>query len=92
MTLDTGPLHERLFREGGLSQTSIDVATLLNAYASPRVSTLFEPLDELMQSSQIEELRDIFPGFLDAMTFNGKLYAIPISSFDVGDALQRRAL
>ena len=77
VTLDTGPLHERLFREASLSRTSIDVATLLNAYASPRVSTLFEPLDELMQSSQIEELRDIFPGFLDAMTFNGKLYAIP---------------
>jgi multiple sugar transport system substrate-binding protein len=77
VTLDTTPLHERLFREASLSQTTIDIATLLNARAVPRTSTLFEPLDELMRAQPIEDLTDIFPGLLKAMTFAGRLYAIP---------------
>ena len=34
VTLDTGPLHERLFREASLGSTGIDIAFLLNAWGT----------------------------------------------------------
>ena len=45
-TFDTGPLQERLFREASLNETTVDVGFLLNTQAAPRVSQLFEPLDD----------------------------------------------
>ena len=77
VTLETDPLHERLFREASLSQTSIDVATLLNARAVPRITTLFEPLDEYQKTQPIEDFADVFPGLVKAITFDGKLYGVP---------------
>jgi multiple sugar transport system substrate-binding protein len=77
VTLDTDPLHERLFREASLGHTSIDVATLLNARAVARITNLFEPLDEYAKAQPIEDLPDIFAGLIKAMTFDGKLYGVP---------------
>lgn len=77
VTLDTNPLHERLFREASLGHTSIDMATLLNARAVPRITSLFEPLDDYMKAAPIEDMPDIFPGLVKAMTFGGKVYGIP---------------
>ncbi len=77
VTLDTNPLHERLFREASLGRTSIDVATLLNARAVPRITDLFEPLDDYMKALPVEDMADVFPGLVKAMTFNGRLYGIP---------------
>ncbi|SEF00848.1 multiple sugar transport system substrate-binding protein [Rhizobiales bacterium GAS188] len=77
VTLETNPLHERLFREASLTRTSIDFATLLNARAVPRITSLFEPLDEYVKAQPLEDMADIFPGLIKAMTFDGKLYAVP---------------
>ena len=77
VTLDTGALHERLFRELTLPETSIDVAFFLNTRAVESVTKLLEPLDEHMAANPVENIDDIFPGLRDAMTFNGKLYGIP---------------
>ena len=48
VTLDTGPLHERMFREASLGSTSIDLAFIVNTRATPVVANLFEPLDSWM--------------------------------------------
>ena len=77
VTLETDPLHERLFREASLSQTSIDVGFLVNARAMPRVAPLFEQLDPLMQQHPIEDLDDIFPGLRAAMVFDRRTIGIP---------------
>ena len=77
VTLETNPLHERLFREASLGSTSIDLATIVNARAVPRITTLFEPLDDYMQAQPVEDMGDIFPGLVRAMTFDGKLYGLP---------------
>ena len=77
VTLDTGALHERLFRELTLPETNIDVAFFLNTRAVESVTKLLEPLDEHMAANPVENIDDIFPGLRDAMTFNGKLYGIP---------------
>jgi len=76
-TFDTGPLQERLFREASLNETSVDVGFLLNTQAAPRVSQLFEPLDDFMKKDSIEAPDDVFPGLLDGMKVGGKLVAIP---------------
>ena len=78
VTLETTPLHERLFREAALSRTTIDLAFIVNALAVPRrVTSLFEPLDDYMKATPIADAADIFPGLIKAMTFDGKLYGIP---------------
>jgi multiple sugar transport system substrate-binding protein len=76
-TFDTGPLQERLFREASLNETSVDVGFLLNTQAAPRVSQLFEPLDEYMKKDPIEAPDDVFPGLMEGMKVGGKLVAIP---------------
>lgn len=77
VTLDTGALHERLFRELQLPETNIDIAFLLNTRAVDSVTKLLEPFDEHMAANPVEEIDDIFPGLRQAMTFDGTLYGIP---------------
>jgi multiple sugar transport system substrate-binding protein len=77
VTLETDPLHERLFREASLSETSIDLAFLVNARAVPRVATLFQPMDALMRQNPIEDVEDIFPGLRKAMVFDGNTLGVP---------------
>lgn len=77
VTLDTGALHERLFRELQLPETTIDIAFFLNTHAVESVTTLLEPLNAHQAANPIEDIEDIFPGLRDAMTFNGELYGIP---------------
>ncbi|MCY7306309.1 MAG: extracellular solute-binding protein, partial [Rhodoferax sp.] len=77
VTLDTGPLHERLFREASLGSTSIDLAFMVNTRATPNVANLLEPLDGLLKSDPLEDTADLFPGLVAAMKFGGKQYAVP---------------
>lgn len=77
VTLDTSALHERLFRELQLPETTIDIAFLLNTRAVESVTTLLEPLDDHNAANPIEDIEDIFPGLRDAMTFNNTLYGLP---------------
>ena len=92
LTLATGPLHERFYREATLPQTDVDVFYLLNTFATPQVANMLEPLDDYLKSDPIEGFPEDFPkGMVDAITFNGKLYGIPIrhatSSFHYNEEL-----
>jgi multiple sugar transport system substrate-binding protein len=77
VTLDTGALHERLFRELQLPETTIDIAFLLNTNAVQGLTTRLEPLDQYQEADPIEDFDDFFPGLVDAMTFDGQLYGVP---------------
>jgi multiple sugar transport system substrate-binding protein len=77
VTLDIGPLHERLFRESTLASTGIDVGFLLNTRAVPNVANLLAPLDDLMKEAPIEDMADLSPGLVSALRFGGRLYGIP---------------
>jgi multiple sugar transport system substrate-binding protein len=77
VTLETSPLHERLFREASLGTTTIDLAFVVNPLAVPRVMALFEPLNPLTQTHPIEDFDDIFPGLRNAMLFGGETRGIP---------------
>lgn len=84
VTFETGPLHDRVFREASLGQSTVDVAFLLNTYATPRVTSLFEPLDAYLESDPIEDFADIFPGLVEAVTFGGQLFAVPFRHASTG--------
>jgi multiple sugar transport system substrate-binding protein len=78
-TLEIGPLHDRLFREASLPSTDVAVAYILNTYALPRVANLLEPLDEYMKKAPIEGFKENFgSGMINTLTFNGKLYGVPM--------------
>ena len=62
VTMDTGPLHERMFRELALPETSIDIAFLLNTRAVESVTKLLEPLNAHQQQAPIEDIRGRLPG------------------------------
>ena len=48
--METGPLHERLFRELALPETSIDIAFLVDTRAVQGLTRLLEPLDACSSS------------------------------------------
>jgi multiple sugar transport system substrate-binding protein len=77
VTMETGPLHERMFRELALPETSIDIAFLLNTQAVDSVTKLLEPLNAHQAQAPIEDMGDVFPGLVEAMSFDGELYGIP---------------
>jgi multiple sugar transport system substrate-binding protein len=77
VTLDIGPLHDRLLREMSLGETSIDMAAVLNTRVIPSVAKLLEPLDSHIAANPIEDLEGISKGLLDATVVDGKRVAIP---------------
>lgn len=78
ITADVGPLHDRLMRELSLGNGNVTLAYFLNRYASPNVFELFEPLNDYMANDPIEEQDGLSQGMIDAMTFEGNVYGIPI--------------
>ena len=77
VTFDTGPLWERLQRETTLSETTVDVAFLLNTTVTPRVAGLFTPLDPYMAKAPVEDPPDLFPGLVAGFRSGGAQIAIP---------------
>ncbi len=84
VTFETGPLHDRVFREASLGQSTVDVAYILNTSATPRIATLFEPLDAYMAKDPVEDMKDIFPGLVQAVTMDGRLHAVPYRHASTG--------
>lgn len=77
VTFDTGPLQERLFREASLAETTVDIGFILNTQATPRIASLFEPLDGFMRQAPIEDPADVFPGMMRGLTVENRLYGLP---------------
>ena len=75
---DVNAVHERLLREASLSETSIDVAYLVNGRAVPRNLQLFEPLDALMKQAPIEAFDDFAPGLLAPLKVGDALHGISV--------------
>lgn len=75
---DVNAVHERLLREASLSETTIDVAYLVNGRAVPRNLRLFEPLDGLMKDAPIEAFGDFAPGLIAPLKVDGALHGIPV--------------
>ena len=66
------------------SELTVDVAFILNTYATPRVASLFEALDDYMAKDPVEDPKDIFPGLVQGVTLDKKLYAVPFRHASTG--------
>jgi multiple sugar transport system substrate-binding protein len=84
ITMDNAAIHDRLQRELSLNQTNLDFAFVLNTAISPRLLSLLEPLDTFQASAPIEDLSDISPGMVKAVTHDGAIRAIPVRHATVG--------
>jgi len=71
------PIHDRLFRELSLRETSIDLAFVINKFETPKISTLLEPLDDWQKKSPIEDFAGIPSNLLVATRYKGVLTAVP---------------
>ena len=71
------PIHDRLFRELSLRETSIDLAFVINKFQTPKISTLLEPLDEWQKKAPIDDFAGIPSNLLVATRYKGVLTAVP---------------
>ena len=78
ITLGIDPLRERLFRELSLGETAVNVGFILNAQATPKISKLFTPLNDYLAKAPIANFSGISASMVKSMTFDGKIYAIPL--------------
>lgn len=77
ITLGLDPLRERLFRELSLGESAVNVGFVLNAQATPLLAKRFAPLNDYLAKAPIAEFAGISASMVKAMTFDGKIYAIP---------------
>lgn len=78
VTFGVPELHERLFREASLGNSEVGAAYLLNRFTDENVIQLFEPLDDYIAKDPIEDFAGISPSLVDGITYDGKVYGIPI--------------
>ncbi len=84
ITADIDPLHDRLLRELTLPQGSIDVAFIINKYATPRLTRMLEPLDAYLADQPIEEADGIPAKLLSGLTLDGHVFGIPFRHATTG--------
>lgn len=84
VTGNIDPIHDRLGRELALPESSVDVAFVINKFHTPRIAGLLEPLDDRLKGSPIEILNSIPESMKKAVTYNGRLTAIPFRHATTG--------
>jgi multiple sugar transport system substrate-binding protein len=77
LTFGVEAVHERVYREAGLSEGAADVAFILERYGGPHIAPLFEDLGPHQQRDPIEDFDEIAPGMRAAHTYRGKMIGIP---------------
>lgn len=84
VTANIEPMHDRLFRELSLRETSIDLAFVINKFQVPKISRLLEPLDARQAEAPIEDLGGIPVNLLEADRYNGVLTGVPFRHATTG--------
>jgi multiple sugar transport system substrate-binding protein len=84
VTGNIDPIHDRLGRELSLSESSVDLAFVINKFHTPRIAALLEPLDERIAAEPIEILDSIPEPLKKALMHDGKLTAIPLRHATTG--------
>ena len=84
VTGNIDPIHDRLGRELSLAESSVDLAFVINKFHTPRIAALLEPLDERIKAEPIEILDSIPEALKKAVTYDGKLTAIPFRHATTG--------
>lgn len=83
-TANIAPMHDKLFRELSLRETSVDLAFVINKFTVPKISTLLEPLDAWQEKAPIEDFDGIPANFVAGVNSGGVLTAIPFRHATTG--------
>lgn len=84
ITADIDPLHDRLLRELTLPEGAIDVAFIINKYATPRLTRMLEPLGNHMANNSIEAADGIPQKLLDGLTLDDTVFGVPFRHATTG--------
>lgn len=84
ITANIEPMHDRLFRELSLRESSIDVAFVINKFSTPRIRTLLEPLDGWQEKNPSASLAAIPAAFFQAVRNEKALVGIPFRHATTG--------
>jgi multiple sugar transport system substrate-binding protein len=84
VTGNIDPIHDRLGRELSLAESSVDLAFIINKFHTPRIAALLEPLDDHIKAEPIEILDSIPEAMKKALTYDGRLTAIPMRHATTG--------
>ena len=84
VTGNIDPIHDRLGRELSLAESSVDLAFVINKFHTPRIASLLEPLNDRLEAEPIEILDSIPEPLKKALTYEGKLTAIPFRHATTG--------
>src|SRR3546814_2738478 len=76
-TANIAPMHDKLFRELSLRETSVDLAFVINKFTVPKISSLLEPLDAWQKKAPIENFDGIPANFVAGVNSGGVLTAVP---------------
>lgn len=77
VTLDLNAIHDRVFREAGLSSSDVAVSFVLNTRAVPEVMGLFESIEPYMAKAPIEDFGDLSPGMVKAFSSRNARLGVP---------------
>jgi multiple sugar transport system substrate-binding protein len=97
VTLDLNAIHDRVFREAGLSASDVAVSFVLNTRAVPEVMGMFESLEPYMAKAPIEDFGDMSQGMVSAFSNRGARLGVPfrhaVNAFHYNEAfLKERGL
>lgn len=84
VTGNIDPIHDRLGRELSLRESSVDLAFVINKFHTPRIAAQLEPLDKRIAAEPIEVLGSIPEPLKKALTYDGKLTALPFRHATTG--------
>lgn len=84
VTGNIDPIHDRLGRELSLRESSVDLAFVINKFHTPRIAAQLEPLDKRIAAEPIEILGSIPEPLKKALTYDGKLTALPFRHATTG--------
>jgi len=84
VTGNIDPIHDRLGRELSLRESSVDLAFVINKFHTPRIAAQLEPLEKRIAAEPIEILGSIPEPLKKALTYDGKLTALPFRHATTG--------
>src|ERR1700704_1320422 len=77
VTLDLNAIHDRVFREAGLTSSEVGIDFVLNTRAVPEIMDLFESLEPYLAKAGIEDFDDLSPGMVKAFVAKSARHGVP---------------
>ena len=84
ITAGVEEVRDKLFREASLNTTDINIGFVYTPWITSAMPDFFADLSEFEKNNPIENKEDIFSNLVAELTFNNKLYAVPLRASGQG--------